>query len=91
MKQKTMNQSASYEPVALSDEASVDFSKRTDQGGTIILGKVEKGGSEAGTVVYNSKDGFLNTSLKPLATLTADEVKAFFEAVPTCISEILAE
>ena len=91
MKKKTSNSTVSYDPVVLSENAAINFTHVTNQSGTTVYGKITKDGAEVGNVAYDSRGGYLNTSLKPFDALTQEEVAAVYANVPTCISEILAE
>lgn len=91
MKKKTQNMSVSYDPVTVSKNAVINFTRLTNAGGTTIYGKVMKNEVEVGNIAYDSKGGYLTTSLKPFDALTQEEVKAVYTQVSTCISEILSE
>ena len=87
MKKKSSNVAVDYEELALSDAASVKFSKSVDITGTTIYGAIVKAGAEVGNVSYSSKGDYMNTCLKPFDVLTTEEVNALYSLVPQCISE----
>lgn len=91
MKKKTSNATVSYDPVAVSENTAINFTHVVAAGCTTVYGKIVKDGTEVGSVAYDSRGGYLNTSLKPFAALTEDEVRAVYEQVPACIGEILEE
>lgn len=91
MKKKSSNAQVNYDAVSLSDSAAVHFTKTITAAGTTVYAKIVKGGAEVGNVSYSSKGCYLNTVLKPYDSLTAEEVKALYDQVPDCISEILSE
>ena len=91
MKKKSSNAQVKYDAVALSETAFLDFVKTIDAAGTTVYGKIVKDGTEVGNVAYSSKGGYMNTCLKPFDSLTVEEVKALYDQVPDCISEILSE
>ena len=91
MKKKSSNSTVSYDPVVLSENANINFTRVTNQSGTTVYGKITKDGAEVGNVAYDSRGGYMNTSLKPFYALTKEEVAAVYANVPTCISEILSE
>ena len=89
MKKKTERTSVSYDPVTLSETASVQFTKTVKGTGTSIYGKIIKEGTEVGQVSYDESGGYLITTIKPFSSLTKDEVAALYAEVPTCIDEML--
>lgn len=91
MKKKSSNSTVSYDPVVLSDNAVINFTRVTNASGTTVYGKIVKNDAEVGNVAYDSKGGYMNTSLKPFDALTAEEVSAVYSNVPVCINEILSE
>lgn len=91
MKKKSTNATVSYDPVALSKSATINFTKVVNANGTTVYGKIVKDDADAGNVSYDSKQDFLITSLKPYSRLTQDEVAAVYKNVPGCIKEILAD
>ncbi len=91
MKKKSSNSSVSYDPVVLSENASINFTRVSNTNGTTVYGKIVKDGAEVGNVAYDSRGGYMNTSLKPFAALTQEEVSAVYATVPGCINEILSE
>lgn len=91
MKKKTERTSVSYDPVVISEVASVHFTKSVKQTGTSIYGKILKDGAEVGQVSYEESGGYLITSVKPFSSLTKEEVSELYAQVPACIDEILNE
>ena len=89
MKKKTERTSVSYDPVTLSDAASVQFTKTVKGTGTTIYGKIIKEDTEVGQVSYDESGGYLITTVKPFSCLTKEEVAALYAEVPTCIDEML--
>lgn len=91
MKKKTQNMSVSYDPVTVSKEAVISFTRVTNAAGTTIYGRVMKSGAEVGSIAYDSKGCYLTTSLKPFDALTGEEVEALYAQVAGCVSDILSE
>ena len=91
MKKKTERTSVSYDPVTLSDAASVQFTKTVKGTGTTIYGKIIKEDTEVGQVSYEETGDYMITSVKPFSKLTKEEVAELYAQVPTCIDEMLHE
>lgn len=89
MKKKAERTSVNYDPVAISEAASIQFHKTVNSAGTTIYGKVTKDGAEVGNVSYDESGGYLITSVKPFGSLTKEEVAELYAQVPTCIDEML--
>ena len=89
MKKKTERTSVSYDPVTLSDAASVQLTKTVKGTGTTIYGKIIKEDTEVCQVSYDESGGYLITTVKPFSSLTKEEVAALYAEVPTCIDEML--
>ena len=89
MKKKTEKTSVSYDPVAISEAASIQFTKNVRSTGTSIYGKILKDGAEVGNVSYEESAGYLITSIKPVSQLTKEEIAEIYTQVPVCIDEAL--
>ena len=57
MKKKSSNSTVSYDPVVLSENANINFTRVTNQSGTTVYGKITKDGAEVGNVAYDSRGG----------------------------------
>lgn len=89
MKEKTANSSKTFEPEAVTDNVSVEFTRREDSKGVAITGRVVKNDIEVGRVSYSNKDsGYFMIDLKPVDALDKEEQKALFVKVPDWIEEI---
>lgn len=88
MKEQTTNSTVNYEPVVISDEVSIYFTKVVNSSNITIYGKVMKKGAEVGSVSLDKSGGYLITSLKPYTELTEIEVKGIYGKVPECIKEM---
>lgn len=91
MEKKAQNATTSYAPEKVSEKVEIVFTKIVAPGKTTISGQVNKDGANVGSVSYENTGDYLITSLKPCSALDAGEVKAVHEAVPGCISEMLAD
>lgn len=91
MKKKTANSTVNYDPEVVSEQTSIHFTRVTNTAGRTLYGKIIKDDAEVGNVSYDEKGGYLITSLKPYASLTADEVDAIYMKVPGCVREALAD
>ena len=91
MKKKTANATISYDPVVISEETTISFTKSTNALGTTIYGRVLKNSVDAGTVAYDGKGNYLNLSLKPYDLLTQEEISEVYAQVPQCVREMLAD
>ena len=89
MKKKTEKTSVSYDPVAISEAASIQFTKNVRSTGTTIYGKILKDGAEVGNASYEESAGYLITSIKPVNQLTKEEIAEIYAQVPACIDEAL--
>lgn len=88
MKEQTTNSTVNYEPVVVSDETSIYFTKVTTSNNVAVYGKIVKAGAEVGNVSFDKAGGYLITSLKPYSDLTQEEVVGVYQNVPGCIKEM---
>lgn len=89
MKKKAENSTTNYDPEKITDAVEINFTKIASPGKTVISGTIRKSSEDVGSVSLDTKDNYLITSLKPHSSLTAEEVKAVYDAVPGCITEML--
>lgn len=91
MEKKAQNATTNYAPEKVTEKVEITFTKIVSPGKTTISGQISKNAANVGSVSYESTGDYLITSLKPCSALDADEMKAIHEAVPGCISEMLAD
>lgn len=89
MEKKAENSTTNYAPVAVSEGIEINFIKSVSSGVTTITGTIRKGSADVGSVSYENQGNFLITQIKPYSNLTGEEVKAVYETVPDCITEML--
>lgn len=89
MEKKAENSTTNYAPEKVTEGVEINFTKIVSSGKTQISGSIRKASEEVGSVSFDTKDNYLITSLKPYSSLTAEEVKAVYDAVPRCIAEML--
>lgn len=91
MEKKAQNATTNYAPEKITEKVDITFTKIVAPGKTTISGQINKEGADVGSVSYESAGDYLITSLKPCSAFDTGEIKAIHEAVPGCISEMLAD
>lgn len=89
MEKKSENATTNYAPEKITETVEINFTKIVNPGKTVVSGTIRKSSEDVGSVSLDTKDNYLITSLKPYGTLTPEEVKAVYDAVPGCIAEML--
>lgn len=91
MEKKAQNATTNYAPEKVTEKVEITFTKIVSPGKTTISGQVNKDAANVGSVSYENIGDYLITSLKPCSALDSEEIRAIHEAVPGCISEMLAD
>ena len=89
MKKKSLNSTVNYDPVEVSINVEISFTKIVNATTTTITGTIRKDGANVGSVSYDAKGNYLLSQIKPYDALTFDEIKAVYNSVSDCIAEIL--
>lgn len=88
MKEKKSNSVTNFEPETICDGITVELTRIVDAGKTNINGIIRKKDSSVGDLNYES-NSFLVTRLKPLSSLTEEEIAAIYAAIPVFIKELI--
>lgn len=95
MKKASNKQTVSYEPVEISEETQVEFSKIVNVDGITISGNIKKKTEEAtvnvGSVAYDNNKDTLAVFVSKKSALTDNELYKALEGTPGWIAEIMAE
>lgn len=89
MEKKAENSTTNYAPETVAEGIEINFTKIVTGGNTTISGAIKKGSADVGSVSYENQGNYLITQLKPYGSLTGEEVKAVYDAIPDCINEML--
>lgn len=89
MEKKAENSTTNYAPEIVAEGIEINFTKIVSGSNTTISGTIKKGSTDVGSVSYENQGNYLITQIKPYSNLTGEEVKAVYEAVPDCITEML--
>ncbi|RXE62443.1 hypothetical protein [Paramuribaculum intestinale] len=89
MEKKAENSTTNYAPEIVAEGIEINFTKIVSGSNTTISGTIKKESTDVGSVSYENQGNYLITQIKPYSNLTGEEVKAVYEAVPDCITEML--
>ena len=89
MEKKAENSTTNYAPEIVAEGIEINFTKIVSGSNTTISGTIKKESTDVGSVSYENQGNYLITQIKPYSNLTGEEVKAVYEAVPECITEML--
>lgn len=85
---KTTNSTTTYEPIKVGSYVEITFTKVVTSSVTTIYGKITRNNVESGSIAYDSRSDYLNTSLKPYSGFQASEISTIYTNIPTYISDI---
>ena len=88
MKEKQSNSVTHFEPESICDGITAEFTCVVDSGKVTVNGTIRKNGKDVGDISCEN-DSFLITRLKPLPSLTEEEIAAVYAAVPEFIKELI--
>lgn len=95
MKKASNKQTVSYEPVAVSEETQVTFTKTVNAEGITVSGIISKKTEEAtvnvGSVSYDNHKDTLAVYISKKSALTKEELDKTLAETPAWIGEIVAE